>query len=234
MVGIARVQHTFKHKSGMPKDDIVNSFFFWSAAGVVDTASATFLADKVSDFYYGGDVGKTGHYIAHASLAIGCHQIKVYDMQQPEPRAPVFTRVMGDGARSAVAALPAEVSLCLSYRGAAVSGSNAARRRGRIYLGPLNTGIMEADSNGFARPTQPAREAIVNAGKALAIATSATGVGVTPWNWSVWSRAAQGGTNDLIEMDSLTVVKHFFVDNAFDTVRKRGATPTTRSEGTVP
>lgn len=224
-MAIARVQHTYNHKSGLPVDSVVNTFYFESQLPneEVNTTAATLLAGLVLAFY---DEPATGaafslnDMIGETSMGPARHTIKVYDMGEPEPRAPVYATTTSNGAvNNAVLPMPAEVCLCLSYRAALVSGTNPAHRRGRIFLGPLSAAIAEPDANGHIRPAVSMREAMCLAGRQLSIDADAV-----TWNWVV--RHAPAGNPGAI---SHAEIEHCWVDDAFDTQRRRGPAPVART-----
>ena len=112
--------------------------------------------------------------------------------------------------------LPAEVAVCASFRAsyaglAEESGSTRprARRRGRVYLGPVMTNILGVTAGethvGASFPT-----VVVAAMEALRTDTATS--------WGVWSRADAATSPVVAE----------WCDDAFDTIRKRGPKATTR------
>lgn len=134
---------------------------------------------------------------------------------------PVATRVLDAAlpAPEVATNLPDEVSVCLSFHGDLAglverSGSTrpANRHRGRIFLGPLTTGVMgqDPDNHDVLVHSTPRQAFADAAGRILA--------GVFGATWCVWSR-----TNA-----ALYPVVGGFVDNAFDTQRRRGIRATSR------
>ncbi len=107
-------------------------------------------------------------------------------------------------------ALPHEVALCLSF----FAGRNLPRSRGRIYVGPF---AIIANSNG--RPTPQLRSSI---------ADRASNVGRTTENVT-WVMVTNGGTPVRKEPAGAKVITAGWVDDAFDTQRRRGAGPSTRT-----
>lgn len=107
---------------------------------------------------------------------------------------------------------PSEVALCLSYATTDAWEGTSARRRGRIFLGPL-----QASDMGIPRPTTPLLPATLVLGQAL------YDVGGTEAMWMMWSPTDQVAAP--IEVVS--------VDNAWDTQRRRGLAPTSRSVANV-
>lgn len=214
---LLRVVARLPRVTGTPEDAITNTWYFdgddsdedqewyWSAA-----------TDLLVDFYEGFDTYLSG-------ALSGALFLTVYDMRDAEPRVPKFTQSTTLTV-SAGAWLPAEVALCLSFQAAAVSGTPQARRRGRVFLGPLSQDAIEA-SGGDIRPTQAMREGIANlagtlkAGRSLPLAAGSL-------RWAVYSPTLDaGGSVD----DAFNDVSSGWIDNAFDTQRRRGAAPTART-----
>jgi hypothetical protein len=111
--------------------------------------------------------------------------------------------------------LPGEVAVVLSFHslltdvpeevGATRPG---ARHRGRIYFGPLNTASLDAST----ATVEPATNAALR-GAALSF------MALTTAPWSQWSRA------DAV----MRTITGGYVDNAFDTQRRRGIAATART-----
>lgn len=124
---------------------------------------------------------------------------------------------------SAAHGLPEEVALCLSFAGVSALGgapTTPPNRRGRIYLGPLATAaIGDLDPASFTRPADDFMDATLS--MATALAGYADG-SASPFQWVVWSRATGG---------ALTPVTHWWVDNAWDTQRRRGVDASSRVTG---
>lgn len=138
------------------------------------------------------------------------HQIKWYDMLDSEPRAPVRETNWDFSTAPTGAPLPPEVSLTVSFQGERVSGLPQARRRGRIFVGPLSTSILKNDGRvADARLTNfnNVMDTFLTASKAA-----------TTWRWQIFSRTSDG----FIDVDN------GWVDNEFDTQRRRGRPYTSR------
>lgn len=140
---------------------------------------------------------------------------KWFNLLDPEPRVPVRTTTGVGALATGTTAAPPEVALCISFKAAAVSGFPAGRLRNRIYIGPLATGTI--DTTG--RPTSTAVTAIANGADILLEASKAAG-----WDWVVYSptQASQG------LVDSFPI-ESGWVDNEFDTQRRRGRRSTART-----
>lgn len=139
------------------------------------------------------------------------HGIKSYNRSDPLPRAPVTNSVFNFTGAPVGNPLPPEVSLCGSFQAVPQSGIPQSRRRGRIYLGPLNVGTLDVDG----RPLATRITVLRNALNALRVASAAAAT----WDWTVFS------TRNLIGY----TIANGWVDNEFDTQRRRGRLPTTRT-----
>lgn len=135
---------------------------------------------------------------------------KAYDLADPQPRAPVR-----EGARNLspdnTGSLPPEVALVLSFQAPKISGINQARRRNRIYLPFLKSSTNGTDG----RPTAGVISALVGAATTLLAASGTT------WDWVVYSPT--------IGSSSAEPVTDGWVDNEWDTQRRRGRPATSRS-----
>jgi hypothetical protein len=134
--------------------------------------------------------------------------VKCYDAQKPKPNPPTATKTLNAGLTPASPG-NRETSLCLSY----YADSNVPRRRDRLYIPAifLTTGTLPV------RPTQAQRDQLQ---QFVTIFANLGGVDV---DWVVWSRAGQ----------QAHTVTNWFVDDEWDTQRRRGLRPTTRSVGTT-
>jgi len=122
-------------------------------------------------------------------------------------------------------ALPAECAICLSYRGELLSGSNPARRRGRIFLGPLDYGTVDATT-----PDQRVQPSTMGTIAGAANAMINDGIAGEQVVWAVFSPTIAGAPPwSPTDLEDATIpVLAGYVDNAFDTIRSRGSRPTTR------
>lgn len=135
---------------------------------------------------------------------------KTYLMNDPEPRAPVDVRTFGTMVAGATA-MPPELALVLSFQGDQVSGTPQARRRGRVYIGPLkNMPVSSTDPRVTGQPLID----LTDAAAALMAASDAA----ANWTWVVYSQAD----------DAMVPVTNGWVDDAFDIQRRRGLLPSQR------
>lgn len=202
--GDYQVRVTLRTDTNLPKDFIVNTWatHFGDVLGEADDIPPLFVA-----FYQA-----LGSYFSNTlSDAVNVHTVELIHLDDPEPRLPFLTvpfTLNGSGTP-----LPSEVAVCSSFRAFVGSGTNAARRRGRVYLGPLNNTTV-ASGGGYARPTPAFRSDIADAMIDLTAGLDAIGFPLC-----VWSRAD----------DTLFEVEAGWINDEFDTQRRRGPEPTTRT-----
>lgn len=188
--------------TGLTEDTVVNNWSFDVTSGSTSTKCAL-IVTALNSFY-----GVIDQYLSN--FLAGTIAYKFYDRADPTPRVPVH-----EGAGTVTPGtntIPTEVALCMSFQAARVSGLNQARRRGRVFLGPL---AEAATTNNTGRPAAAFITAIDTAGSALLAAS----IAATDWKWVVWSSAN----------NSFSYVANGWVDNAYDTQRSRGFRPTSRT-----
>jgi hypothetical protein len=128
--------------------------------------------------------------------------------------------------------LPLEVALCMSMSGGtAGDGIPAARQRGRIYIGPL-TQLAVQTGGGYPHPSDEIVGSITNAGRSMInIGVTQRAIGGDSSNpdagdWVVYGRK---GPSTAPRDGITTVVVRGYVDNEWDTQRRRGVDPTART-----
>lgn len=213
-----RAQVSLFTVSALPKDTIVNTFHFNTDTG--STGNFDTIVSRLDTLY-----SALGSYIS--TIMNGQARVKIYDLEDQEPRTPVhdatFTYVPDGGPT-----MPADVAICLSYQAATVSGESPRRRRGRLYLGHPNDACRGPVNGADITVHTNARNAIAAQFDALASA-------VDP-KWAVFSPTTAGpslGLNGAYTEEQLAPafndVTNGWIDDRFDTQRRRGATPTTRT-----
>jgi hypothetical protein len=200
-MGVKRAMVIFENRSNLPEARIVNTFHFSSDTLAID------IPVPLEQFYNPSTGTKPGSYINDRILrTAGKSTIRVYDLADAMPReAQVFSLTLPAAGGSVN--LPNEVAACCSF----YADRNLKRQRGRIYLGPLHTGAIEADAAG---PDMRLNAGLIDALADVSLALS----GNSTVNWCVWSEAdgvARPVTNG-------------WVDNAVDIQRRRGAKSTAR------
>jgi len=137
--------------------------------------------------------------------------VRLYEIKPPvagSPNRPKAIKVLSPAA-AADYTIPRELSLCLSFSG----GEAGPRQRGRLYV---PGGAIPVTSPG-ARPTN------ANMTKVGDLANVFASLGGIDVDWIVWSPTR----------DAATKVERWFVDDEWDTQRRRGHRPLTRVEGTT-
>lgn len=219
---------TMPQSTGIPHDDVVNDFAFaWSGAGTPTTTDLTNLTACLYNFYNITPTGGTnpvGYYMSGmvSRATLGC-TVKYYDMHDPiaEPfGSPLLVDHFTFGLAGTAAGddYPNEVSIVLSLSAVIAPGTtHLGRSRGRIFIGPLHRRCSDLTSL-TPRPSSTCRTDFGLAAHQLA--SQAVGA---DFAWSIWSRADH----------VLKVIAGGWVDDAFDTQRRRGIDATTRTAWSI-
>ncbi len=209
---LLRAQIMFPYDSGLPEDVAINTFHFVTTDATVATASV--IAARLLAFYNTPSDPATGNRIAARMSPVineAAIHVKVYNMGDLPPRQPIID-VLTPMTLGGPNALPSEVAIVLSYRASLISGAAPARRRGRIFIGPLEVSAGFQQSSDV-RPTLSLRVAIAGAASVLVGQSDAVAT------WVVHS---------VVAASNATVVAGY-VDDAFDTQRRRGTGATQRT-----
>jgi len=134
--------------------------------------------------------------------------VKIYDLKA-DPSYPLATQVRSVGAYTE-SPHPREVALCLSF----YSGHPEPRSRGRLYLPAF---AIAAGGSLSARPTSTHMSKLATLPPILA---AAGGAGCF---WCVYSR----------RLDQMQTITNWWVDDEWDTIRKRGLRASSRVSGTT-
>jgi hypothetical protein len=194
---IIRAQVSIPATSTVTEDTVTNTWHF----SAVDKTEGTINAIQTAllAVYEAFDASKADTYTWTAA------RLKWYDLADPEERVPFEDELLGATSAGTGDPLPQEVAMCLSFNGEYVSGFSQARRRGRVYLGPLAVSTLDTATGRFSNAFT---DAIAAAGAALLLASTTA----SDWAWVVYSPT--GGT-------SYPVVAGW-ADNAPDIQRRRG------------
>jgi hypothetical protein len=209
-----RVQVTIPRKDALPADAIVNTFHWFKVGAVNPATDGDAIIDALVDAWtvdHGDGFVLTTAYASYMKTEDAW--IKMYDLADPEPRAPIRSEALPLTAAGS-GELPAEVALCMSYAVAPESGAVAARNRGRIYFGPFSDSRDQIETNVDSRPANALRGALSSFGSVLIAASTAD------LYWTVYSE---------VDATAQGPVTHGWVDNAWDTQRRRGAAANLRS-----
>lgn len=197
--------------TNVPKDVITNTFHFQSDGSISNAAAASLIATRLSAFYdeVYSVANSADTYVSWANAIV-----KVYDLDDLQPRVPIVEAMPIAPNNQADGILPAEVSIVASFHAA---NPVTARRRNRVYLGGFATGA--ASSGTTSNPPAPnsaIRASIVDAMELLHAANT------TPLIWQ--GRSGFGAT----PVGTFWDVEGGWVDNAWDTQRRRGHEATIR------
>lgn len=199
---------TFQGASGLPRDTFVNTFHFDGVLANPELASAA-----VERFYNhefdAADGPLSGFISKYVNRTAGGLKIETYDMSAAPPRTPIDTLVTAPVAVNyGTGSLPFEVALCLSY----YATVDADKFRGRIYIGPFALDASTRPDGGVPVPNSH----LINVLKAAAADLKDN----ADVQWSVFS----------VKDSALRAITAGWVDNDFDTMRKRGPKATARND----
>jgi len=207
-----KVVVTIPHVSGLAEDAVVNGFYFRDDSGIFPITDYDNVRDMLKDFYtvvapdasqkvcqyfqenYGGNVA-----------------VRMYNTEDPEPRYPVYESGFTMPRATGTTPMPSEVAAVMSFGRLPDAGTPAARRRNRVYLGPLNTTVMNP-SNGLFDVDFV--DNVVLAGQELWLASQAS----SNWTWVGFS----GADNESFDLQWVAM------DDAADTQRRRGVSRTVK------
>lgn len=208
------------YTTGLPKDVSTNTFSVAEPVTTDPAVSAQQIALWLIQFYNGGSGDEVRKYISTAvSRGVDACRVDVYDREAPEPRAPLASVPFTLGAvTGGTTQMPLETAVCLSFQGARASGQPQARRRGRIYLGPLQSNAITMSLNNTPVPNSTFITDVLDAAEALY--DNLVGDGFV---WTVWSSVN----------NSPTIITECWMDNALDNQRRRELPATTRTTRVV-
>lgn len=186
--------------SNLASDNVVNAWSF-NTSTAKNLVEAGQIQTALDNFY-------SALSAYRSSKLTGQMIIRMYDRADASPRVPWFVVQVAIG--TDVSTLPLEVALVLSFKAANVSGQPAARRRGRVYIGPLSAGASSTDGV----PVTGLVTALGLQAQNLRVASDSAS-----WSWVVWSQADQAARE----------VFEGWIDNDFDTQRRRGRVATART-----
>jgi hypothetical protein len=190
----------------LPEDKFVNTFHFSNPF-----TSAALAQSAVRDFYLNtrSSTRSLGYHLSPSILRN--FEIRVYNLGDPEPRVPqIFNWTLPTRPPQSSTGIPEEAAVCLSFHGAP---PRTARRRGRIYFGPMgSTGeqISPAGDAVFTRVTNNLIDDLIEAGEGLLASNQ---------GWAIRST---------VPTENFVQVTGGWVDNRLDTQRRRGPEPLVR------
>jgi len=214
-MALLRAVVTIPHISALAEDAVSNSFYFATPPTGPEPAGLENIRVDLNRFY--NDPGEGEYPAKHLSPSLkgSDARLKVYNLGDPKPRPPILDVSLAL-ATVGGSPLPSEVAICLSFQAVKIAGTPQARRRGRIYLGPIRTAAV-APGN-VARVHGSAMGGIRSSAKKLILESN--GAGHYPW-------VVQSGL-DVDGQAPTALVDNGWVDDAFDTIRRRGEKATLR------
>lgn len=216
-MSVLLAQITIPNKNGLPEDGSINTLHFGTTGPLVDIAATTSITAAILDFYNTPNAVSTRVANLFSPAADTANaKIKFFRLNDLPPRAPLVTAPLPIVASAGIAQ-PGEVAIVGSFQAVQVSGEPQARKRNRIYLGPCDTSIIDTDASGNPFVSTGMRTAILDGFQRLWTASAAD----PDWTWVVYSP-----TIGLV--NGTRLVDNGWVDNSFDTQRRRGLKATVR------
>lgn len=217
--------------TGLPRDVAINTFNFQSVSAIsvedmVDEVHARLLAFYNTGVGAGQSIAQLlGKSIQRANCSIRYYEVPdsgPATMGDPVEEIPFTLAATGTGQYP----LPLEVAACISMVGAPdIGGLPIRRRRGRVYIGPLNSNAIGTGDDSYPDVSSLALSVLSANADRLADANDDDA------RWSVWSRAAWETGSGVL---SWSPVAYGWVDNEFDTQRRREMDPTQRTTWGTP
>lgn len=218
---------------GVTEDQVVLTFAWIDPASSGDGVSQSQLIFNRIGSYL-NELNGTGHAIRWASyLNMPQTTTEVYNMLHDRPRLPIFEDVH-DGLglpQTTGYDLPSEVAVVVTYSAAPASGANPRRRRGRHYFGPMQLFGTGQDirwvPSAYVTSVGTAFGYIAGGAAPFLAVYSRYTHGQIP----VGGRPPDGQMPEFPESlpSSFSTVASYYVDNAWDTQRRRGHDATARS-----
>lgn len=212
---IVRFDARLSYTTHIPRDVAVNTFHF----NVATTSSPTMeaIGTAIKAFYNtaqgDADLAIAAFISSVVSRGADDCDLACYVVGTEGPPVYTDTWTLGDPDDD-VYNLPLEVAACLSYRGS-TPGTVGRRQRGRIYLGPLNSAAITYNTDEMPTLSAPVITAMIEAGAFLALNPDLEDESA---QWAVYSRVGAFAHN----------ITSGFVDNEFDTQRRRQQDATVR------
>jgi len=215
--------------NGVAEDEVMNNFTFSTAdasAGILDK-----LHEALRSFYNdinSPSVKSVGNYLS--AFVDGANaRLKFINLSDPKPRVPIRTDTF-PVTPDINAGLPCEVAAVCSFQTQRVSGTDMARGRGRIYLGPLSSQAL-SPGTGDMRISLALRDISNLAAYSLFQDSSLA----LDWTWVVYSTGARDNSDTTIPYKERPLLPPAFypvtngwTDDAPDTQRRRGHRTTVR------
>lgn len=218
LAGALEAQVILASNTGFSRDSVVNTFHFDRVGTAPLGTVLPLVRDALVGFYNAGPIptgGGSANPIANwisstISRVSNASTIKIYDLSLAAPRVPTVYQFTLGAYATGETGVPLEVAMCLSMK----TNLPTRRGRGRIYIGPLVSGAINLDPPNI-HPNGGMLNSLRWSGANLRDSFSAE-AGMP--RWSVYSRMG----------NLMHAVTEVWVDNEFDTQRRRGHRATTR------
>ena len=187
-----------------PPTDYTSNTVYFNTDAVPTDANFQALSDAFSTLWKrAGGLDTTWGFYDNRN-----HQVRVYSMDDAEPRPIRGMTTYTSGFPTTGPLYPREVALCLSY----YHDRNLPRQRGRIYIGPFDVSQFSMAD----RPPTNLKTQVLDLGKRL----FQLGTGLTP----VWVHAVHSTRIPTVDQP----VSHYWLDDSWDTQRRRGIKASSR------
>ena len=212
-----RIMFVGQGASLLPEDRFVNVFHFHDPTLLPWDDSLIPLLDCVENFYTQATTG--GNSIStYLSLYMSrAAKLIAYNLSEPPPRVPhevgiTLGAALGGGYAE-------EAAIVLTLTGAPPI---TARRRGRLYIGPLSNSGSCVVAASTSSPTRVAMSAANEVGHTILAAADRLldQAALTGVPWCIRST---------VPSENFVPITARWLDNALDTQRRRGPDPTTRA-----
>lgn len=211
--------------TGLAKDRFENVWHFLDTTAASLSTVCKTAFDKIWDFYQtagGSGPSKVADFISHTMGEV--ITLTAYNRADAVPRPEVgnATFVYTTPGSSD---MPEEVALCISY----YTDRNLASKRGRLYIGPLNIGAINALVNDPARPKPSFVSALAAAGGRCKIIGDPA---ITPTFTTINVAGTSTGTAWALYSPTLgtyAAVLHGWVDDEWDGQSRRRVEASSRT-----
>lgn len=207
---LIRAMSILQAPSGEAKDRYISNFHFFVSGPLIENGAIN-IGDSLDDFWAAVDP-----FIPQSLVR---EEYRLYDLTDPKPREPTFvapnTQPVGAGVP-----MPYEVATVLSF----YSGRNLPRLRNRVYLGPITSDVVTTGEINSDPQIDPAfMQLVFDGANAMAANVRSTAGGVGDE-----LQAGAWHTFSTFDVPGQTPVTNMWMDNAFDTQRRRGSAATFR------
>jgi hypothetical protein len=250
MATYLRSQTVIPTSSGLNRNVAIYTLHWKNIEATADRlADATTIYNRINNWITAMTPTVMDSNLGFASyMAVQQSFTDVYDLTETKPRVAIAggTHSIATGVAQNGWDLPPEVALCVSMQSTRVSGVPQNRRRGRMYVGPLQ--VMNSSQMDVGAPSSPQCDHMCTITRTLLQPGTAAQPRLAVLSRQTWAGLGVGekpppdvNTGEIIfpEIpgnlpDALNNVVEFWCDNAWDTQRRRGLDATQRHSQPVP